>query len=172
MNKLKLLLRQTMLQLFVVLIALVFGLSNAFAGMYVFPKQGQSQQQQFSDDGECRSWAIRETGVDPAYLQGQMAMLSNQPAQRDMPVARGALRGVAAGAAMGGIRNNMDEGAGRGATMGVTYGAMKGMANRRDMVRQESANQANQQMAGLQASQDSYMRAFAACMDAKGYSVK
>lgn len=33
--------------------------------LYVYPEQGQSEEQQAKDRYECHRWAVRETGVDP-----------------------------------------------------------------------------------------------------------
>jgi len=150
-------------------------INDAYAeGMYVFPKQGQGQEQQSVDAGGCRAWAIRQTGVDPAYVQGQLAMMQSQAASqpRQMPVARSAFRGVTTGAMMGRIADNNEDLSERGAKMGAAYGLKSGISQRIDMQRQAQADQAQAQMQNLQASQDEYMRAFAACMDAKGYSVR
>lgn len=144
------------------------------AGMYVFPRQGQTQEQQSMDSGGCRSWAMRETGVDPAYLQGQMAMLQNQASSqpRQMPIARSAFRGVTTGAMLGNIAENNEDMSERGLKMGAAYGLKQGIGQRIDMQREAQAQQLQVQMQNLQMSQDSYARAFSACMDAKGYSVR
>lgn len=161
--------------LFILLLLLFAANGEIFAqGMYVFPRNGQTMEQQSSDTGNCRQWAMRETGVDPAYVQGQLAMMQNQMGGQnpDMPVVRSGLRNAGMGAMLGGIHNNMDPGAGRGATMGVAYGAVKGVEQRREMQKQAEAQQAQAQMQRVQASADSYARAYSVCMDAKGYSVK
>lgn len=148
--------------------------TEAYASdVYVFPRQNQTMEQQSMDAGTCRQWAMRQTGVDPTYVQGQMAMMQNQYGyqRQEMPVARHALRGVAAGAIMGEIHKEMDPGAGRGAAMGLTAGAMHGMRQKRDMMMQEEAQRTQQQMQQLQGRHNSYVRAYSACMDAKGYSV-
>ena len=52
-------------------IVLVFGLSaalmsQAVAQQYVYPAKGQSAQQQKSDEAACYTWAVEQTGFDPA----------------------------------------------------------------------------------------------------------
>jgi hypothetical protein len=69
----------------------------------------------------------------------------------------GAARGAAAGAAVGAIAGD----AGKGAAIGAAGG---GMVGRRRAIQGEQAQRT------VEAS--SYDRAFAACMDARGYSVK
>lgn len=139
----------------------------------IYPKNGQTPQQQGQDANECRAWATQQTGVNPAYLQGELAGLQSQTSSlpKERPVLRGAARGVLAGAALGEINENMDDGAGKGAAMGVTAGAMRGAEQRIDMARQAQARQAQQQVQNLQNEYSKYNRAFSACMDAKGYSV-
>lgn len=49
---------------------------------YVYPRMGQSAQQQASDEYDCHQWAVSQTGVDPtAAATGQQAPVST--AQRD-----------------------------------------------------------------------------------------
>ncbi len=138
----------------------------------VYPKNGQNPQQQGSDANACQVWAQQTTGVNPAYLQGQLSVAQSQnvaPQQR--PVLRGAVRGVAVGSALGAINKNMDSGAGKGATMGVTAGAMRGVGQKIDMSREAQAQQSQQQVTKLQNQYATYNRAFSACMTGKGYSV-
>jgi hypothetical protein len=138
----------------------------------VYPKNGQNPQQQGSDANACQVWAQQTTGVNLAYLQGQLSVAQSQngtPQQR--PIVRGAVRGVAVGSALGAINKNMDSGAGKGATMGVTAGAMRGVGQRIDMARDSKAQQSQQQVQQLQNQYTTYNRAFSACMSGKGYSV-
>lgn len=138
----------------------------------VYPKNGQTMEQQSADAGVCRNWATQQTGVNPAYLEGQLSMARSQsPAAPQMPVARGALRGVAAGAALGAVSENTDPGTERGAAVGVTAGAMRGMAQRVDRAREAKAQEAQQQVQNLENQYATYNRAFSACMSGKGYSV-
>lgn len=163
--------RYGMLLAFLITVSGTQGLAANVERPIVYPKNGQTMEMQSQDAGACRTWAIQQTGVDPAYLEGQLSMAASQTAPKEMPVARGALRGVAAGAALGGINNNMDDGAGKGATMGVTAGAMRGLANRRDNARAAEVQQSQQQVQNLQNQYATYNRAFSACMTGKGYSV-
>ena len=139
----------------------------------VYPKNGQTQVQQGKDANDCRIWAKQQTGVDPAFVQGQLAGMKSQGTDmpKERPVLRGAVRGVAGGAALGAIHEDVDPGAGRGAAMGVTAGAMRGLGQRREMMREAQVQQSQQQSQDLQAQYDKFNRAFKVCMDAKGYSV-
>jgi hypothetical protein len=158
-------------------------------GMFAFPKNGQSADQQLKDESECYGMAKQRTGIDaqappPKGLSEEEKKLAQQQAAENAPKAqggraRGAARGAAGGAAIGAIAGD----AGKGAAAGAVAGTMKGgMAQR-------SANaQSKQQAAGQTAAaqkkaeeemlrnhqegMDTFQRAFAACMDARNYSVK
>jgi len=128
--------------------------------MFIYPQKGQSPQQQAQDTGECQAWATQQTG-------GAMAAppMASAPPPTASPL-KGAARGAAVGAVGGAIGGN----AGKGAAIGAASGAMIGGIRRRDQVQQQEAAQAqNQQMQAAQA--DTYKRAMATCLGAKGYSV-
>ncbi len=163
--------RYAMMMSFLILIGSVQGLAAEVQRPIVYPKNGQTMEKQSLDAGACRSWAMQQTGMDPAYLEGQLSVAGSQTAPKEMPIARGAIRGVAAGAALGGINKSMDDGAGKGATMGVTAGAMRGLAQRRDNARAAQVQQSQQQVQQIQNQYSTYNRAFSACMTGKGYSV-
>src|SRR5258708_4752871 len=40
--------------------------------LFIYPRQGQNADQQNRDRGECNSWAVSQTGYDPANAGGQM----------------------------------------------------------------------------------------------------
>ena len=136
----------------------------AFAQPYIFPNNGQSAEQQAADRGSCESWAKQQTGYDPMTASSAPPPSS---ASGGSSAVRGAARGAAAGAAMGAIAGD----AGKGAAMGAAGGAMMGGMRRRDQRRQEDAQRQDWE-AQQQAARDQYMRAFGACMEGKGYTVK
>lgn len=122
------------------------------SGVFVYPQKGQSEAQQEKDEFECYKWARSNSGVDPsAPAQG------TDPSQRARGTVGGAARGAAMGAAIGGIAGD----AGKGAAAGAVAGGARG---RRGAIEGEKAAQAERQ--------NTSQRAFAACMDARGYSVK
>ncbi|MCU0812707.1 MAG: hypothetical protein MUE59_17115 [Thiobacillaceae bacterium] len=41
-------------------------ISQASAQQYVYPAKGQSPQQQKNDEAACYTWAVQQTGFDPA----------------------------------------------------------------------------------------------------------
>ena len=47
--------------------------------MFVYPRQGQSAQQQASDEYECHRWAVTQTGFDPTGAAvGQVTTVNSQ----------------------------------------------------------------------------------------------
>jgi len=92
--------------------------------------------------------------------------------------AKGAAKGTAGGAAIG-----ADDEAGKGAAAGAAAGTMVGGAKQRkankaskQQAAQATAQQQQQQEAEAKATYqqgiDTFKRAFSACMDARGYSIK
>ena len=138
----------------------------------VYPAKGQSQQQQNVDTADCQLWAKQNTGVDPVVVAQQMA---NQPPpqqqqQQQGNVARGALRGAAVGGILGGIGGR----GGEGAAVGAVVGGVR--ARRNEQAQQEAQQQqyAQQQQAQQQQAGGAiatFNRAFAACMQGRGYTI-
>ncbi|MFY9706610.1 MAG: glycine zipper domain-containing protein [Desulfobacterales bacterium] len=136
---------------------------------FVFPSQGQSQQQMERDKGECQSWARQQTGFDPLATPRATA----PPPARGAPqggVVRGGVGGGMVGLAAGAIAGD----AGRGAAIGAASGALLGGMMRSDQVRREQT--AERQWAEQQAIQqidarDRFNRAYKACLQGKGYTV-
>jgi len=127
--------------------------SLAVAGdLFFYPTKNQSSQQQDKDKFECYEWARSQSGVDPAAPAA-----GPDRGRRAAGTARGAARGAAAGAAIGAIAGD----AGKGAAIGAAGGGMVG---------RRGAKQAEQ--AGAAEERNAYDRAVAACMEARGYSVK
>jgi hypothetical protein len=44
--------------------------------LFIYPRQGQSPQQQNNDRYECHYWAVNQTGYDPNFASG------NEPAEK------------------------------------------------------------------------------------------
>ena len=128
-------------------------LAGAAAGQgYVYPARGQSPQQQQKDQGECSGWAMQQSGANPAAVP--------PPPGPQGQVLRGAGRGAAVGAVGGAIGGD----AGKGAAIGAATGALVGGFRRADQRR--AAEEAQSQASAA------YSRAFAACLEGRGYTVK
>jgi hypothetical protein len=80
------------------------------------------------------------------------------------------MRGAARGAAVGAVGGAIGGDAGKGAAIGAATGAMVGGMRRRDQMRQQEAVAAQNQQAQA-AHSETYKRALATCLGAKGYSV-
>ena len=146
---------------FAVGVALLVSGPAAAQQQFFFPAQGQSQEQQNQDFGQCHAWAVQQTGFDP---MAQQAPQSQQATQGG--AVRGAARGAAGGALVGAIAGD----AGKGAAIGAVSGGLIGGFRRADQQRQ--IDQAQQQQQQQQAAgRDAYNRAMSACMQGRGYSV-
>ena len=158
-------------------------------GMFAFPRNRQSADQQLKDEADYYGMAKQGTGIDtqaPAstgpsaeeIAAAQKRAADNAPKAQGGRV-RGAARGAAGGAALGAIAGN----AGTGAAAGAVAGTMKGG------MQQRQANAQSKQQAAAQAAAaekkaaeelkmehregiGTFQRASSPCMDARGYSVK
>jgi len=160
----------------------------AAQSLYVFPAQGQSEEQMEQDKFSCHQWAVGETNYDPM----------NPPAAQ--PAATGAVieepllncshygggRGAVRGAAKGYVGGKVVDGkTSKSTKLGAATGAIKGNqtkkaceqenAQRRQRNEQRRA-QAEQQAAAAggppPGTADDYTRAYSVCLEAKGYQVK
>ncbi|HTO54282.1 MAG TPA: glycine zipper family protein [Myxococcota bacterium] len=164
--------------------AAILVFANAVAAdLVIYPAKGQSAAQQSKDQTECQGWAKQNTGIDPVALANQASQPAAAPAAApQQPVggerARGAVRGAAGGAAIGAIAGD----AGKGAAAGAVAGTMVGGSRQRAKQQQNAANQqaaqqqtqANQQAqnADVQAKLGTYNKAYSACLEGRGYTVK
>jgi len=158
-----------------VLIALLFSTflaRNALAQDFmIYPAQGQSEEQMEKDKFECYTWAKQQTGFDPT----QVPQASQPPPQQEAKqggAVRGAARGAAVGAAVGGIAGGEW---GKGAAAGAAGGALLGGMRRQDQRRQQQQAQKQweeQQVAEYSQKRNAYNRAYSACLEGKGYTVK
>jgi hypothetical protein len=117
---------------------------------YVYPTKGQSPQQQQKDQAECQGWATQQAGNPGAV----------PPPQQSGQVLRTAGRGAAVGAVGGAIGGD----AGKGAAIGAATGALVGGIRKRDQQQQYEAAQAQ--------TSANHARAYSACLEGRGYTVK
>ena len=135
-------------------------------GLYVFPANNQTQEQLDADEMECFKWAKAQTNYDPLNPTQVEVQQANTGADGSAVV--GAAKGAAAGAAIGAIAGD----AGKGAAIGAVAGGVRGRRSRKhgDAVEQqqnvETAAATSKELA------DNYNKAFSACMEGKGYTVK
>ena len=139
----------------------------------VYPAKGQSEEQMEQDKFQCYSWAKKETGFDPMEIPTATA----PPPKKEAPkggAGRGAVAGAATGAIVGGIVKGK-KGAGRGAVIGGGSGALLG-GMRRESQRKQEEQARNQwerkQTNAYMQKRNTYNRAYGACLEGKGYTVK
>lgn len=133
--------------------------------LIVFPTKDQSQQQQKEDEFACYIWAMDQTGLDPLNLPKVEAEVQSGPTGGAV---RGAAGGAAAGAAIGAIAGD----AGKGAAIGATAGALRGRrAGKQAQAQQNQQAQANA-AATNEELKNKFKKAFSACMEGKGYTIK
>lgn len=140
-------------------------LSNGF-GLYVFPSNNQSTEQQDADEMACYRWAKEQSGVDP--MNPPEVVAAEVDRSVDGTAVRGAAGGAAAGAAIGAIAGD----AGQGAAIGAVVGGIRG--RRSKVVGDEREQQANNAAASAAQADlmNNFKKAFSACMEGKGYTVK
>ena len=153
------------------LLILVAALAVSFAAQaqkpIVYPAKGQSQQQQQKDDGECYSWAKSNTCIDPAQASAPPPQQTG-PAVGGGERVRGAARGAVGGAVVGEIAGDNDDDRRDAARAGAAIGTVRG--GRQARQNQAAANQNAQ--AQQQGAMNTYYRAYGACMEGRGYSIK
>jgi hypothetical protein len=135
-------------------------------GLYVFPSNNQDKDTQEADEYACYKWAKEQSGVDPINPPQVQAAQVDRSADGTAIV--GAAGGAAAGAALGAIAGD----AGKGAAMGAVLGGIRG--RRAKVVGDEVQQQRNNQAAAAAEKElmDNFKKAFSACMEGKGYTVK
>jgi len=152
--------RSLSLCLFAACAALAIGVQ---AQQYVYPAKGQTPDQQKTDEAACHTWAIQQSGYDPAKPPPPPAAAPPTTATGTTPGA--GARGAARGAVVGEI---VADDAGAGAAVGAA--AARGQSRRQNTA---TANQAaQQQQAAAQQGKSAYSKARGACLEGKGYTVK
>jgi uncharacterized protein YcfJ len=134
--------------------------------LFIYPANGQSADQLDKDKFECYSWAKRDTGFDPMALP----TTSSAP-PRGQKKSGGAVTGALGGAVLGGILGDSGRSAKRGAVAGGLIGGVRQSSQntktdqkRSDWESKESANYAN--------NRNNYNRAYSACLEGRGYTVR
>jgi len=134
----------------------------AFAQQFVYPAKGQNPEQQKADEAACHTWAIQQSGFDPAKPP--------PPPPQQATTATGTTPGAGArGAVVGGVIGGVADGdAGKAAAVGAV--AARSQSRRQNRNQAEASQQ--QAQANTSAGQAAYGKARAACLEGKGYTVK
>jgi hypothetical protein len=133
------------------------------ADLYVYPAQNQSAEQQEKDKYDCYQFGKTQTGFDPMAPQTATA----PPPEKKGGALRGAAGGALVGAAVGAVAGDTGKGAGYGAAAGGAIGLVRKNKSEKE---QEQYQQQQQQTAATQRS--NYDRAYSACLEGRGYTVK
>ena len=143
--------------------------------LIIYPAKNQSNEQTEKDKFACYSWAKGQTGFDPMATP---QATTSAPAQQTKSVARGAAVGGVGGAALGagigaiaGGSSGAGKGAGIGALTGGTLGGLRSHSQNQQAA--QSQNQREQeQLAQYQQGRNNYNRAYSACLEGRGYTVR
>jgi hypothetical protein len=142
--------------------------------VYVFPKEGQDEQQMKLETSECAAWARQQTGFDPSSPPSTEQLMAQAQSGQSRggggaAVAGGAARGAIAGSAIGKWTDNDRTAYG---AAGAFIGSVRA-ARRQEQAAAQRQSQAQQQAeAQLAEMNDAYNRAYAACLEGKGYTVR
>jgi hypothetical protein len=161
----------------IVLLLAVFIAGTAVAQDFmIYPAKGQSQDQMEKDKFECYSWAKGQTGFDP--MEMAKATAPPPPKQATSSTAGGAVKGGVGGGLLGAAVGAIAGGK-KGAKKGALIGGLSGgtIGGVRSSSQQKQDRKAQKQWEKQQTNQymqkrDTYNRAYSACLEGKGYTVK
>lgn len=147
-------------------VVLLGAMNVAVAELIIFPAKGQSDATMEQDKFSCYGWAKGQTNFDP-----MKAPTTSTPPPSQTQKSGGIVRGGLGGAALGAIIGDSSKSAKRGMAAGGLIGG----------VRQSSANNATAQKTeewkqseanNYANNRNQYNRAYSACLEGKGYTVK
>ena len=143
--------------------------------LIVYPAKNQSNEQIEKDKFACYSWAKGQTGFDPMVAP---QATTPRPAQQQKSVAGGAVKGGVGGAALGagiGAIAGGSSGAGKGAAIGALSGGTIGGVrshSQNQQAEQAQRQREQEQVAQYQQGRNNYNRAYSACLEGRGYTVR
>jgi hypothetical protein len=136
----------------------------AALGMFVYPGSGQDAAKQAQDENLCYAWARQQTGIDPTTAAAPVQAADVPRGDAVKGAAGGAVVGTAVGAIVGET--------GEGAAVGAVAGAARGRRERKKK-KKEAETQAAQATQNQDAQRkDAFKKAWGACLEGRGYSVK
>jgi len=155
--------------LIVVLVAVIFSGSVFAQDPIIFPAEGQSEEQMEKDKFSCYQWAKNETGFDPMKVP-----TASTPPPQQQAKGGGAGRGAVVGAGAGALIKS-----GGSRSKGAAYGALAGglLGGARTQSQKRSDEEARKKWEQDQAREyahkrNTYNRAYSACLESKGYTVR
>lgn len=131
--------------------------------LYVYPKEGQTQEQLDQDMAECEMWTYEQIGFPEGYVADEDAGKGKVTKN----AAIGTLAGAGVGAAAGSVAGKPGKGAAAGAGAGLVAGLIIGSKKKK-----KAKEEAEQQAVAVDSQyNENYRRAMTACMGARGYEV-
>lgn len=132
-------------------------------GLYFFPSNNQDSLQQQKDLKACYSWAYNQTKFDPL---NPTKVKAPEAEKTKGGAIKGAAKGAAAGAAVGAVAGDT----GDGAAIGAVAGAIRGRRANRRAASAKNAEEKKNSEALENDMKTNFVKAFSACIKAKGYS--
>jgi hypothetical protein len=133
----------------------------------VYPAKGQSAEQTEKDKYECYAWAKNSSGFDP--MAAPTAQTAPPTKEKQVGgVGKGAVGGGLAGLAVGALAGNAKKGA-------AGSGALIGGMRRHDQKQRETNTRQQweqQEVADYSQNRNNYNRAYSACLEGRGYTVR
>lgn len=142
-------------------------------GMFIYPADGQTPEQQQADEAECTQWAENQTGMvlQSGSVDTQAAADASRQQAADATqgaAVGGAARGALAGVAIGAIAGD----AGTGAAIGATAGAIGGRRAKKQVESEAAYAGAEQAQAQSDEAIETFKKAAAVCLEGRGYTVQ
>jgi len=156
----------------VALLALSTGPAGA-SDLYVYPAKGQSKDQMEQDKFQCYQFGRDETGFDP-MARPEASTAPPAKEKKTWGTGEGAIGGALLGAGIGAIAGG-GKGAGTGALIGGVGGGAMGHVRRSDQEDREKAARDNweqRETSRYVQGRNKYERAYAACLEGRGYTVR
>jgi len=150
-----------------ILIVTMAGLSNlAMADFMIFPAKGQSNEQLEQDKFSCYGWAKQQSGFDP-----MKSPTTSTPAPSQVKKSGGAVKGALGGAALGAIIGDSSRSARNAGVAGALIGGVR-QRSANNKTEQKTEQWKQQEANNYANNRNQYNRAYTACLEGKGYTVK
>ncbi len=137
--------------------------------LMIFPGQGQSNETMEKDKYSCYGWAKEQTGFDPMKAPATTTAPPSQTNQGS--TARSAGRGALGGAVLGVIIGDNSKSAARGAVAGGLIGGVR-QNYKNNTVDQKTQEWQQREANNYANNRNKYNRAYSACLEGKGYTVR
>jgi len=136
--------------------------------LMIFPAKGQSAETMDQDKYTCYGWAKGQSGFDPMKVP---TTTTAPPKSKEGSVAGTAVGGAVGGAVLGKVIGGNKKSAKRGALAGgLVGGVSQSSKNNKSKKKQKKWEQ--EQASNYADNRNNYNRAYSACLEGKGYTVK